>query len=276
MVEDPNVAEDIQEHFWVHLATPANMRILLSNEPRDTEVVELLLDRMGMAAAEPMLESLEVADNRTMRRRLLSRLETLGAAIGPMLIERLPTSPWYVQRNLLALLGTLPEVPADFTPAPYAQLDDPRVRREALKLMLRIPGQRDEAILTALGDDDDGNLRLGLTAALEGCPTVAVQRLIVLLNDRRLSHEIRALCIRVLGTIRTPATRDWLLAHALTKGGWFRRRRLLPRSPELIAVVGALARGFRSDPNAALVLKLASGSKDAAIRKAVSDPAEER
>jgi hypothetical protein len=270
MVEDPNVAEDIQEHFWVHLATPANMRILLANEPRDTEVVELLLERMGMAAAEPMLESLEVADNRTLRRRLLTRLGKLGPAIGPMLIERLPSSPWYVQRNLLALLGALPEIPADFTPAPYAANDDSRVRREALKLMLRIPGQRDEAILIGLGDDDDANLRLGLSAALDGCPTAAVQRLIVLLNDRRLSHEIRALCIRVLGTIRTPATRDWLLAHALTKGGWFRRRRLLPRSPELIAVIGALVRGFGSDPNAQLVLRLATESNDPAIRKAAS------
>jgi hypothetical protein len=136
--------------------------------------------------------------------------------------------------------------------------------------MLRIPGQRDEAILIGLGDDDDANLRLGLSAALDGCPTAAVQRLIVLLNDRRLSHEIRALCIRVLGTIRTPATRDWLLAHALTKGGWFRRRRLLPRSPELIAVIGALVRGFGSDPNAQLVLRLATESNDPAIRKAAS------
>ena len=275
MVEDPNVAEDIQEHYWTHLATPANMRILLSNEPRDTDVVELLLERMGMAAAEPMLESLEVADNRTMRRRLLTRLGRLGPAIGPMLVERLPSSPWYVQRNLLALLGSLPEIPADFTPGPYAENDDPRVRREAVKLMLRIPGQRDEAILTALGDDDDGNVRLGLGAALDGCPTAAVPRLMVLLNDRRLSHEIRAMAIRTLGTIRTPATRDWLVAQALTKGGWFRRRRLQPRSPELLAVIGALARGFRSDPNAQLVLRLASESGDPSVRKAGTGQAED-
>jgi hypothetical protein len=270
MVEDPNVAEDIQEHFWVHLATPANMRILLSNEPRDTEVVESLLERMGMAAAEPMLESLEVADNRTMRRRLLTRLGTLGPAIGPMLIDRLPAAPWYVQRNLLALLGSLPEIPSDFSPAPYAEHDDSRVRREAFKLMLRIPGKRDEAILAALGDDDDGNLRLGLSTALEGCPTSAAQRLLPLLSDRRLGHDLRALAIRVLGTLRTPATRDWLLAHALTKRRWFRRRRLLPRSPELLAVIDALARGFRTDPNTQLVLKLAAESNDPSIRKAVT------
>lgn len=270
MVEDPNVAEDIQEHFWAHLATPENMRILLGNEPRDTPVVEMLLERMGMAAAEPMLESLEVADNRTMRRRLLTRLGKLGPAIGPMLIERLPPSPWYVQRNLLALLGTLPEIPSAFTPAPYAENDDPRVRREAVKLMLRIPGQRDDAILAALGDDDDGNLRIGLVAALEGCPTAAVPRLLAVLNHPRTSHELRALAIRTLGTIRSPATRDWLVAHALTKGGWFRRRRLLPRTPELLAVVDALARGFPNDQGAQLVLRLARESNDPAIRKAAT------
>ena len=270
MVEDPNVAEDIQEHFWAHLATPENMRILLGNEPRDTEVVELLLERMGMTAAEPMLESLEVADNRAMRRRLLTRLGRLGPLIGPMLIERLPPAPWYVQRNLLALLGSLPEIPAGFTPSPYTGNDDSRVRREALKLMLRIPGQRDEAIIISLGDDDIPNVRLGLGAALEGCPTGAVGRLMALVNDRKVPVEIRALAIRVLGTIRTPATRDWLVSHALTKPGWFRRSRLLPRSPELIAIIGALARGFRQDAQAQQVLKLAGESTDPSIRRAAS------
>lgn len=275
MVEDPGVAEDIQELFWARLATPANMRILLNNEPRDTDVVELLLERMGMAAAEPMLETLEVADSRTMRRRLLTRLGQLGPMIGPMLVERLPSSPWFVQRNLLALLGSLPEIPGDFDASPYVDADDARVRREALKLMLRIPGQRSDAVLASLGDNDDVNVRMGLTAALDGCPTAAVPRLMVLLNDRRNSAEIRAMAIRVLGTIRTPATRDWLIDHALTKQGWFRRRRLQPRTPELIAVLGALARGFRQDPNAQLVLRLASDSNDPEIRRAASGAATE-
>jgi hypothetical protein len=275
MVEDAAVAEDIQEKFWERLATPANMRILLNNEPRDTDVVELLLQRMGMAAAEPMLETLEVADSRTMRRRLLTRLGQLGPAIGPMLVDRLPTSPWFVQRNLLALLGSLPEIPGDFDASPYIDNDDARVRREALKLMLRIPGQRADAVLASLGDDDDANIRMGLTAALDGCPPAAVPRLMVLLNDRRNSAEIRSMAVRVLGTIRSPATRDWLVAHALTKQGWFRRRRLLPKSPELLAVLASLARGFRQDTSAQLVLRLASESNDPDIRRAASGAGDE-
>lgn len=275
MVEDGRVAEDIVEHFWTRLATPSNMRIMLNNEPRDTEVVEKLLDRMGMSAAAPMLETLEVADSRTMRRRLLTRLGKLGPAIGPMLLERLPDSPWYVQRNLLALLGSLPEIPAEFDLTAYAENDDARVRREALKLMFRIGSLRDAAVLASLGDDDEANVRLGLGAALEGCPPAAAGRVWSLLNDRKLQVELRVLAIRVLGTLKTRATRDWMVDHALTKPNWLRRRRLLPRSPELLAILGCLARSFRQDPTAQSVLKLAEASEDALIRRAATGASEE-
>ena len=154
--------------------------------------------------------------------------------------------------------------------APYIDNDDARVRREALKLMLRIPGQRADAVLASLGDDDDVNVRMGLGAALDGCPPAAVPRLMVLLNDRRNSAEIRSMAIRVLGTIRTPATRDWMVDHALTKQGWFRRRRLLPRTPELVAIIASLARSFRQDANAQLVLRLASESGDPELRRAAT------
>jgi HEAT repeat protein len=217
-----------------------------------------------------MLESLEVADNRAIRRRLLTRLGRLGPSIAPMLIERLPGAPWYVQRNLLALLGSLPEVPADFPVAQYASAEDPRVRREAIKLLLRLSGHRDEAIIAAVGDDDDANLRLGLGAALEGCPPAAVGRVRMLLNDRKLSLELRVLAIRVIGTVRTPATRDWLVNQTLTQPNWFRKRKLMPKSPELLAVIGCLARSFRQDPNAQLALRLAWESSDADIRQAAT------
>ncbi len=275
MVEDPNVAEDIQEQYWLRLATPANMRTMLSNEPRDTEVVELLLERMGMAAAEPMLESLEVAENRTMRRRLLTRLGRLGPEIGPMLTERMPGAPWYVQRNLLALLGALEEIPGDFVPAEYVDHDDARVRREAIKLMLRLPGQREEAVLAALGDDDDGNVRLGLTAGLEGCPAGAVSRLLVLLNDPRAAVDVRTLAVRVLGTIRSGATRDWLVNHAMTRATWLRKSRLQPKTPVLVTVIGTLAREFRNDPAAQEVLRQARANPDPDIRRAVTGVVEE-
>jgi hypothetical protein len=270
LLHDDRIAPDIREQFWAHLATPAIMRILLNNEPRDTAVVEQLLEGMGMAAAEPMLESLEVADNRAMRRRLLTRLERLGPEIGPMLVERLAGSPWYVQRNLLALLGSLPEFPPGFSPETYAAHDDARVRREAIKIMLLSPRYRDAGIVAALGDDDDGIVNLGLTAALDGCPPPAAVRVRLLLNDRGLSLSLRLLAIRVLATIRTPLTRDWMVEQALTRPRWFRRRRLVPRTPELLVLISSLARNFGQDPVAQQVLRLAGESNDTDIRNAAA------
>jgi len=266
LLDGPQAPHDLVDDIWGYLATPQSIRQLLMNEPRDTEVVERLVARMGLDAAEPLLDALEIADSRTSRRRLLTRLGKLGTDIGQSVVDRLPGSPWFVQRNLLALMGSMPSWPRSFSPATYAANTDPRVRREALKLMLRLPDYRDEAIGATFADDDEQVIRLGLTAAAEGCPAPAVPRLMTMLRAHANDVELRALGIRVLGTVRTPATRDWLVDHALTRKKLFRGRRLMPKSPEILAIVAALARSWREDKAAAEVLRLAQSSGDAEIR----------
>ena len=266
LLDGPQAPHDLVDDIWGYLATPQSIRQLLMNEPRDTEVVERLVARMGLDAAEPLLDALEIADSRTSRRRLLTRLGKLGTDIGQSVVDRLPGSPWFVQRNLLALMGSMPSWPRSFSPATYAANTDPRVRREALKLMLRLPDYRDEAIGATFADEDEQVIRLGLTAAAEGCPAPAVPRLMTMLRAHANDVELRALGIRVLGTVRTPATRDWLVDHALTRKKLFRGRRLMPKSPEILAIVAALARSWREDKAAAEVLRLAQSSGDAEIR----------
>jgi len=268
LLDGPQALPDMVDEIWAHLATPQSVRQLLMNEPRDTEVVERLVARMGADAAEALLDALEIADSRTSRRRLLTRLGKLGTDIGQAVVDRLAGSPWFVQRNLLALMGSMPSWPRNFSPATYAANPDPRVRREALKLMLRLPDSRDEAIGATFADEDEQVIRLGLTAAVEGCPAPAVPRLMTMLRAHANDPELRALGIRVLGTVRTPATRDWLVDHALTKKKLFRGRRLMPRSPEILAIVAALARGWREDKVAAEVLRQAQSSGDPQIRAA--------
>jgi hypothetical protein len=269
LLDGPQAPPDFVDDIWAHLATPESIRQLLMNEPRDTEVVERLVSRMGMDAAEPMLDALEVADSRTTRRRLLARLGKLGTDIGQAVVERLSGSPWFVQRNLLALLGSMPSWPRNFNPATYATHSDPRVRREALKLMLRVPGLRDEAIGATFTDQDEQIVRLGLTSATDGCPPAAVSKLMGMLRTHANDGELRAMGIRVLGTVRTPATRDWLIEQSLTGKKLFRGRRLQNKSPELLATLSVLARGWRNDRLAADVLRLAAGSNDADIRASV-------
>lgn len=256
------------EGCWVHLATPHCVRRLLLHEQQDPQGIDRLLNRMGMAAAEPMLEALEVADARAVRRRLLTRLSALGPSLGPLVIPRLASAPWFVQRNMLALLGTLTELPANFSPLTYADHSDGRVRREAIKMLIRHPEQREDGINRALGDADDQILRMGLSAVSESCPPSAVGRLMTFLNDRDRGVEVRALGIRALTGLRTASVKAWLLQHAVTKPGWFRRARLAPRSPELISILIVLAARWRDDPAVAPVLKMAEANADPDVRAA--------
>jgi hypothetical protein len=268
----PEAPPDMVDAIWQHLATPEVIRRMLMNEPRDTEVIERLIARMGVDAADPMLDALEIADSRTARRRLLTRLGAIGPAIGGMVVDRLPGSPWFVQRNLLALLGSLPSWPRNFSPTPYATNSDPRVRREALKLMLRLPALRDEAIAATLADDDEQIIRLGFSAATESCPPSVLPRLMTLLNDRSRNPELRALGIRVLINVRTPSTRKWLVEQSLAKKRLFRGRRLVAKSPDLLAMLAVLGKNWDSDPGAAEVLRLARRSSDPEVRGAAQTP----
>lgn len=264
--------ESTVEEYWRHLSTPDSLRQILMDEQRGMEAVERIIQRMGLLAAEPMLDVLEITESRHIRRRLLTRLTQLGNDVGPLLQARLPGAPWFVQRNLLALMAALPTWPPEFTPRPYAENDDPRVRREALKLMLRVPEMREEAILSGIADDDDQIIRLALGAALERCPSSAASRLVTLINNRSRDAELRALAIRALAQVPTVATRNWLLEHALTKRQWFRGRKLQPKSAELLAILSVLASRWASHPGAAEVIKLASRSPDPDIRTAVTSP----
>lgn len=268
MLDHSPASPEVTESCWVHLATPHCVRRLLLHESQDPQGIDRLLNRMGMSAAEPMLEALEVADSRTVRRRLLTRLSQLGPALGPLVVPRLNSAPWFVQRNMLALLGTMPVWPEGFAPHAYADHEDPRVRREVIKMMLHRPALRDDAVLRGLADPDDQVQRMALAAISESCPPSAVPRLMTLLNDRNREAEVRALGIRALAGLTTPSVRSWLLEHSITKGGWFRRRRLAARSPELLATIAVLATRWRDDPRAAEVLRLAEASADPEIRVA--------
>ncbi len=265
--------EGIVEEFWRHLVDPDCIRqLLIITDGKNFDAVERILSRMGISAAEPMFEALEATQNRTVRRRLLTHLSQLGVEIGPKIVARLPISPWFVQRNLLSLLSAMPTWPADFSPLVYAESEDPRVRREALKLMLRLPAFKETAINAGLVDSDPQNVRLTLSAALEECPASAEPLLMLLLANKDTSSEDRLLAIRTLATIHSGAAREWLTARVLTKKGWFRGPRLQAKSPEMLAALVGLSSFWRDEPSTSKAVRLAAASKDSEIRAAVSRP----
>ena len=261
------------ESIWTYLATPAALEHLLSHDEMDAEAVEELIGRLGPRAATPMLDALVVAESRSVRRRLVTWLRQMGPEIGPLIVERLPNAAWYVQRNLLGLLGTLSALPPDFSPLPFTTHADPRVRREALKLALTIPEQYDEAVHRAVRDPDPQNVAIGLTMALDRFPPVAGTAIMALARRREWPSDIRVQAIRTLAHLKTAQARACLIELSMTQRRWFRARRLVPRSPELLAAIAVLAGAWPEDAAAREVLHLAAQSRDDAVRAAAQSGA---
>ncbi len=258
------------EELWPLVATPDNLRHLLREEQIDPALLERISSRMGLDVVELLLDGLETSETRTMRRKLLDLLARFGNDAGPMIVKRLMSEdiPWYVQRNLLTLLVLLPKVPDGFSPQLFLTHSDERVRREALKLMLRMPQHRQTTIIAALSDRDDGIVKTAMAAALDDCPKAALPLIMRNVERRSVHPEMRALGIRVIGASRDPETLEWLLGYAVKRTKILRRMKLLPKSTEMLAALAGLAHGWNDEPSVKSVLERAQKSKDSDVRSA--------
>jgi hypothetical protein len=240
------------EEVWRQLASTEVIRQILATEPLDVEQLDAVLPRAGLAAAEAMLDALTASESSQTRRLLLDRLARLGSEVGPLAVARLKDASWYVQRNMLVLLRSLPERPKDFDPTPLASHPDARVRREALRLLFEDPRTRESAICRALADPDERTVHLGLSAAQTDCPDAAVP-LAASLANRATSRDLRIGAIRALGASRSPEAIEALLAMVRPRRTLFWTRR--PRqTPEYRTAVQAL-RALGSHPEVHAVLR---------------------
>ncbi len=262
---------------WARLATADVVRQLATRDPVDFKTLERLVPRVGLLAAAPLLDALAAAEARGVRRGLLAQLARMGPEIAPVVIPRLEDSRWYVTRNMLALLEDLSPLPPGFSAAAYLRHADARVRWQAVKVQVKLPAARDEALALGLQDHDPRTLRLalGLAVALQSCPDSAVPVLAGRATERALPPDVRTLAVRALGHARAPAALTTLLRLASTGRTLFGREKLPPKSPELLAALAGLASGWQQDPRARALLRRAADSSDPDVR-AAADTGERR
>lgn len=258
----------IQE-LWRYVATPERLESELAASPMDQDVVAILVERIGTAATNALLDRLGSADDRSTRAAIMKQLQALGPDVAGVAIERLPTAPWYLQRNILVILGRLGTLPDGFSPASYSTHGDPRIRREAIKLLLETKGHQEEAIVMGLGDADDGIVSLALTAALEACPPKAVPLVQRIAVDPKRQPELRALAVRTVTRAREPETLRVLLEIVNFRRRWFRPS-LAPKSPDLLAALAGLAAHWSEEPLVKDLLAYARWHTDRQIRAAVA------
>lgn len=261
----------VADKVWRRVANLDTVARILGEPDPDFEALDLLTARLGTEAAAPLLERLAISRSRSVRRQLYARLVALGSAIGPDVVPWLDDARWYVRRNMLVLLGELEQLPRRWSPARYVDDPHPGVRREALKLMLRLPESHDAAVRGLLEDDDPRSLALGLAAAHEGVPAETIPFLVRLAESRSEREELRAAAVELLGQVRDQAATTALCG--LVGGGSRGVRRLVGRPlAEKSAVMLAALEGLRAsgteDPRARKLLAIAGRSRDPEVRVA--------
>jgi len=263
---------------WIaaRAVTPGAVRAALAAVPPDLVLLDRLVARLGIAAADPLLDALAEAESPQVRRAILDRLLRFGVDLAPKLVPRLADERWFVVRNVLYLAAEMPAPPPGLDATPSRQHPDARVRREAYRLLLREPAERTRTLCTALSDAEPSLQRLALVAAAEGgCPGPAVALVVAIATDADQESDVRLGAIRVLGAARGAMALDALLR--LTE---IRRRSLLDAmratapAPEFLAALAALG-AFRGERRARERLEAAARLRDPAVQKVAAEALKE-
>jgi hypothetical protein len=256
--------------IWDFLLEEQALETMLGQHRVDMGVVERLARRVGKPAVAPLLDAALMHDDAKTRAQFYELIVSLGEDVARIVASRLPDAPPVVQRELLALLGRFKRLPEGFSAGDYLLNREPLIRREAVKLLLRDPEARDGVAMTALEDEDDRVVFVGLTAAQEKCPSGALELMKQRVDRGELDSQLRTMCIRIVAHHRAPQTLSWLLSHVVTESRWPRRPKLRASTPEMLAALGAIASGWRADGAAATAIALAEQSREADVRGKVA------
>ncbi len=270
MLDSASEGNRVASRLRKQLTTPQQLRRLLSGVDVDEESLQALVDRMGPAAIDTLFELLTESESRAVRRKIFNALARMGPEVASPAMERLKDSRWYVQRNVLALLQRLEELPDGFDPMQYVDHSDSRVRREAYPLALKVPEAKARALARALSDSDERIVRMALLELQEG----TVEALVPTIVSRVLRSDafpgLRSLAVRSLRRARSSLALEALLEVCDGGRSLLGRRKLASKTPELVAALGILAEEWGEDPRARTFLELARSSGDLQIQAAAS------
>jgi hypothetical protein len=270
MLQEAPDGSDVAEWIRGQLTSPSRFRHLLASGRVDRESLKVLIERMGSAAVDPLLDVLADSDSRSVRRLVFDALVSMGPFVAQRTVERLQDGRWFVLRNMLSLLQRLKHVPEDFDVQEFLEHPDPRVRREALPLALRKPGVRDRVLVSALADDDERMVRMALLEVQEQVPEPVLPTLVSrVVRAEARGVEIRALGARVLGRVRSPLAVSALVDLVTSGRTLFGRTRMAPPSPAVLAGLRTLAEVWSDNTEVQEVLRMAERSKDPEVRSAV-------
>ncbi|HST06902.1 MAG TPA: hypothetical protein VLJ83_01940, partial [Gemmatimonadaceae bacterium] len=255
---------------WEFLDRNHALESILQQQRVDIPLVSRFARRIGAPVAPTLLVAANAFEDAKTRTQLYDLLHSLGEDISTPIAAFIPAAVPVVQRELLALLGRFTSLPTGFSPRSFLDVDEPLVRREAVRLLLRNPADRDETIMTALSDPDDRVVFAGLTMAQEKCPASGIDLIRQRVDRGELDSQLRTMGIRIVAQRRTADILAWLLDLVLTEAHWARKPKLRFSSPEMLASLSMIATHWRNDPAADMAIKLAESSRDPEVRAKIA------
>lgn len=254
---------------WERLATTKRLRELLDAPEPDWKPLEAIVTRLGLGAADVLLDQLDVGIETRRQAHIVTLLTKLGAEVGASAARRLPQAAPEIQALLLGLIGRLDTLPNGFDLDEWTKSRAPTVRREAIKLLLKQPSRREQGIRLGLMDADDRAVLLALNEAAASCPPSVLPIIMSRIDRDDVPGPLRALGIRTVASVPSPDVVDWVLRFVMVgRRSFFFGERLAVKSPELLAALTALGTHWRGDPRAAETLARASKHADPEIRAA--------
>lgn len=294
--------KEFAESVWLMLDSRNILWAALSEARIDFAVLERIVRRKRLSAIEPVLDVAERSKDARQREKLLDLLLELGDEIGPSIVQRIEATRSDFRRDLFLVLGKLKNVPEGFDASRFLLHNDAQVRREAIRLLLKFLDSREQAIIAALSDTDERATFYGLQAAQEGgCPPRALPLVRERLEAGDLDSSLMTLAIRIIAAAdsgvgpvltgkgrtstvmravtadATPAataaaskkTMEWLIGKVAKQSRFLKKWELQPKSPEMLAALGALAAYWTMDPTVQEILNICIKSGDAELKKAL-------
>ncbi len=250
------------------LINESTFREELASDRPTAAVLQHAVDRLGDRAVEGLVKELErrgEADAVWIVVDLLARIGTKGIDVmGVTLADLSPRA----LRHMIGVFVRCDCWPAASDPLEYVSHNDPGVRRETYRYVLKHDETRDRAILAGIRDRDVRIFNLALTAISGGCSIDVARALMPRLDSPELSDELRARGVRALADNSHADVRVWLGRRATTRHWLFRTVRLRKSSLELSAIITALAIRNEDDAESKHILELARKSRNPGIRRA--------
>ena len=287
------------ESAWLYLDSHDILWAALTEARLDFAVLERIVRRKRLSAADPILDVAERTKDQRTRERLQELLASMGDDVGPYILRRLEGSRADMRRELFMILGKLSNLPAGFDASRFLLHTDAAVRREAIRLLLKFLETREQAIVAAVTETDERAVFYGLQAAQEGgCPPRAVAIIHQRIAAGDLDSSLMTLAIRVLAAADSGAvpmlsgkgrtsvmmksadiqaasadggkkTMEWLVNKVAHKSRFLRKWQLQPKSPEMLAALGALSSYWNQHPDVQEIVNMAIKTKDPEFKNAM-------